>query len=855
MKLLQLALRELRFRGSQKMFSAFFVLNLCFGLFAFLTVVSLKLGLEKAITEKSRESVGADLSISARRDLTDAERKLLRENVPEGSQIESVVQIFSMIRKEGAGRVRLAQVKGIPPALPFAGRVILKNDGRVNAPYGPSLGKKIWVDQALSRDLEVVKGDRLLLGGLGFEVGGVIEEDSAQGAAFSAMGPKILIARSELEKTGLVGLGSISTRTSLVQVPVAYRSQDTLAEIEEKVNRLLEDPAIRVRSHTNAAQESTRLFQYLSDYLGLVSLAALALSALGVIFQFRRFLRAKMKGLAVLRSLGATRAQVVGIPLIQVLFLGLLAGMLAGFAAMASAKPLEAVLNPFSPYPFQAVWEATQWGLAIGVGTLGAALVVLPELLRLQNLQVSDLFRESRLESQVAEERTRMISYTPMLLAWTGLAVYCARSWKVGLLFSAAVLVTGWVVAEVGRVATVWMASLPKNLVARLAFRRMLRSPGATRLAMVTLGISTMLMNLLPQLKNGIETELTDAPGQERPSLFLFDIQDDQKDGVDRLVAQAGMSSVVSSPFIRSRLLSVNGTAFEKEQVKQTAYRTREDEQEQGLRNRGINLTYRQQLTESEKMTSGRAFTSTYSGEGPAEVSVEKRFGERLGLKLGDQLKFDIQGVEIEAKIVNFRKVKWTSFLPNFFIQFQEGVLNETPKTFLNAIRGTLEAKNLFLDSLVAKFPNVSAIDVSEAIRIFKGLVDQITLAITWMAAAVLVAGLMTLGAMIRYEAVSKTWQMNLFRVLGGSPRQVIGILMTEIVWVAGIGSLVGAGLGFAVSYAFTVLVFEGESALRLSPPVFIVLASIALGIGLTFLASRSLWKRHPREILHQEGS
>ncbi|MBL7714341.1 MAG: hypothetical protein JNL01_02670 [Bdellovibrionales bacterium] len=860
MNLIRLALRELRIRGNQKMFSFFFVLNLSFGLFAFLTVVSLKLGLERAISEKSRESVGADLAVSARRDLTQEELKVLQDGLPKGSRASRTVQIFSMIRPNGQKRVRLAQIKGMPDDLPFAGSVELRVQGKVRAPFGGRLGQKVWIDQALSRDLGIERGGKILLGGKVFDVDDVIVEDSNQGSSFSAMGAKVMIGLGALEKTGLVGLGSISTRTWLAEVPMGQRSTDELQKLEDQLNQKLEDPAIRVRSHTNSAQESSRLFQYLSDYLGLVSLAALALSAFGVIFQFRRYLSSKIKGLAVLRSLGASSSQVLGIPLIQVLFLGTLSGLLAGWAAQLAAIPLEAILEPLSPYPFRAVWASSQWVLAIAVGTLGAAFFVIPELLRLLEIPVSELFRESRMEKESTPFRPW--AYLPMLFGWTALAVMTARSWKVGLLFSLAVLFTGFLVAVLGRWVTRWASLISffqNSLVLRIAFRRMTRSPGATRLAMITVGVSTMLMNLLPQLRNGIESELADQGGSGgpggRPALFLFDIQDEQKQGVDHLVEKSGMTTVVSSPFIRSRLLSINGKAFEKEQVKNTAYRTREDEQEQGLRNRGINLSYRQRLTESETLVSGREFTETYKGEGPAEVSIEKRFADRLGLRLGDLLKFDIQGVDIDAKIVNFRRVRWSSFLPNFFVQFQEGVLNETPKTFLNALRGPEEAKNRFLDQLIEKFPNVSAVDVSEALRIFRNLVDQIRMAITWMAGSVLIAGVMTLSAMVRYDAASKTWQMNLFRVLGGTPKQVFSILALETVWVAFVGSLVGASLGFLVSFSFTVLVFEGEPAFSAQSAGVVISISVFLGLALAWIFGRGLSRRHPREILHQEGS
>ena len=50
-------------------------------------------------------------------------------------------------------------------------------------------------------------------------------------------------------------------------------------------------------------------------------------------------------------------------------------------------------------------------------------------------------------------------------------------------------------------------------------------------------------------------------------------------------------------------------------------------------------------------------------------------YKEALGSKLGDELKFDIAGETLEVTISSFRKVKWDSMQPNFFLMFPPGLL------------------------------------------------------------------------------------------------------------------------------------------------------------------------------------
>jgi putative ABC transport system permease protein len=134
---------------------------------------------------------------------------------------------------------------------------------------------------------------------------------------------------------------------------------------------------------------------------------------------------------------------------------------------------------------------------------------------------------------------------------------------------------------------------------------------------------------------------------------------------------------------IRSRILKVNGLDFERKlDIKN--YKTREEEREARFRNRGVNLTYRDKLTASEEIREGKPFSGKLDPN-MAELSVEFRYADRLGFKLGDEISFDIQGLEVKGRIVNFRSVQWTSFQPNFFIIMQSGFLEEAPKTFIGS--------------------------------------------------------------------------------------------------------------------------------------------------------------------------
>ena len=182
------------------------------------------------------------------------------------------------------------------------------------------------------------------------------------------------------------------------------------------------------------------------------------------------------------------------------------------------------------------------------------------------------------------------------------------------------------------------------------------------------------------------------------------------------------------------------------------------------FRNRGFNLSYRKELSESERIVQGKEFSGVFdeSKGDLAEISVEKRFAKRLGFKMGDVLKFDIESIPIEGKIVNIREVKWTSFQPNFFVQFQPGVLEMAPKTFIATIPSLpLEKKHHIQDRLVRELPNISMVDVSRIVKRINEIIEQMSWALTFMSILCLFSGFVVIFSIANHQARTRRWEIR----------------------------------------------------------------------------------------------
>ena len=81
----------------------------------------------------------------------------------------------------------------------------------------------------------------------------------------------------------------------------------------------------------------------------------------------------------------------------------------------------------------------------------------------------------------------------------------------------------------------------------------------------MALGLGVFLTIFIPQVEDLLEKEISPAKNLKLPSLFLFDIQEDQVKGLEKLLLDKGSSLLDPTPLIRARILKVNGKEFKKE--------------------------------------------------------------------------------------------------------------------------------------------------------------------------------------------------------------------------------------------------------------------------------------------------
>jgi len=219
----------------------------------------------------------------------------------------------------------------------------------------------------------------------------------------------------------------------------------------------------------------------------------------------------------------------------------------------------------------------------------------------------------------------------------------------------------------------------------------------------VAFGTGIMVLLLLGLVRNDLANDWKLSLPTDIPNFFFINIPNDQRDAfMSDLTARGALPSRVM-PMIRGRLVALNGTPNDRLRFR------REDGEE--FAGREQNLTWADELGPDNRIVEGQWFAPGVKGQ--HLVSIATEFQESMGLKLGDKMTFDIAGETVEATIANFRKVKWDSFQPNFFIVFAPGVIDNTAGTYMTSVHfPSGEAKSLA--SLARKYPSVSIFDIQD---------------------------------------------------------------------------------------------------------------------------------------------
>jgi putative ABC transport system permease protein len=336
----------------------------------------------------------------------------------------------------------------------------------------------------------------------------------------------------------------------------------------------------------------------------------------------------------------------------------------------------------------------------------------------------------------------------------------------------------------------------------------------------VALGLGTLVVASMWLVETRVRAAILAQIPADAPSVFLVDIRPSQWDQVQELLMAAGATTTDQVPVVMARIASIDGVSVD--DLARDA--SDDDTLSRRVLTREQRLTWRATLTSDNRIVEG----ALWSDPARPEVSVERRFAERLGVHVGSRITFDLQGVPLDVDVTSLRSVEWQSFSINFFLVLEPGALEGAPALYLSNARVPEENEQSLQDALAARFPNVTMIRVRPILERVTELIERLVAGLRVLGWFTVVAGVTILAGAVSSTSLQRAAEVALLKTLGVTRGGVVLLLAIEHALCGALAGTVGAGGALLLAWGYLHKVAEIDVPL---PLVIVPLAALGCAI------------------------
>ena len=866
-----LAARESRFARRRLLL---FLSAISLGVAALVATEGLVGGMSAAVRDQSRALLGADLLLSSRQPFGERAEATLDSLAAEGASVARVTSFASMALAPESGGTRLVQVRAAEPGFPFYGRIETEPAGV----WGElQTGRNAIVDPALLVALGAEVGDSLALGQTRFRIAGVLERLPGDVEIASAFAPRVFVPARWLEETGLIQFGSrvdYGAYLRFVDAGAADRAAEAIRDP-------LRPERVRVRTAGEQQRSLSDALGQLGSYLGLVGVFALLLGGIGVASAMAAYMKQKVETIAILRCLGATAPQVFTIYLLQALAMGLAGAMVGVALGLLVQWLLPQLLAGLLPVEVELGLDGVAVATGLGVGVWVAVAFALLPLLQTRRISPLGALRQ-RVEPLRPPRRDwlRWGGWSIVVGSVLALVVVQAGELRLGAAVAAgiaAALGVLWLLAwSVTRLLRrLPLRGLPYPL--RQGLANLYRPGNQTLAVMLALGFGVLLLATLLLTQHNLLRPLRIAEAADAPNLLLWDVQEDQAPAITELLRERGLPVVQRAPIVPMRIAALNGqdvrsfwsetdAGFATDPTAEgdpapadgegDGVEREADQPSRWAVRREYRSTFRDTLVASEEIEAGEWWTGGGDRDAAAlaPVSLEEGVAEELGVGIGDQITWDVQGVEIPTRITSLRRVDWARFEPNFFAVFPPAVLAEAPQTWVLLTRARSPSERAQVQRVVVqRFANVAILDLTLLQDALNQVIGRVSLVIRFLAGFSLATGFVVLLGAVASGRLQRIREGVLLKTLGATRRQIGAILATEYLLLGTLAALTGGALAVGAGWALARWLFEVPFGVPWGSLLVLAGATALLTAAVGVWAGREVFGRTPLEALREE--
>ena len=764
-----------------------------------------------AVELRAAESLAADLRLGSSLPIPGA---YIDRAEQAGLQTASMVIMPSVVFEDD--RSTLSSIRAVSEGYPLRGK--LKISGQllsdaVETTETPARGEA-WASTRLLARLGADTGSTITVGKASLRVTRVLDFRPDQGWQFVDLAPTLLINIGDLESTALIQPGSRVSYRNLFAGPrndiASFKLQiaDNLSSGEQLRDIADSDPQMR-----SAMERSGR-------FLNLASLVSVLLSAVAVAMAARRYAIRHRDRIALLKCLGSQQALILRLNLFQLFMLTLIGaavGTALGFVAQQALAWLASdLIAQELPAPGTS---------PVLLGFMTALFILcgfaLPDLIQMGKTPVLRVLR-----NDIEPPPMRYgISYIAGAAAVLALLQWLIRDISLVLAIAAgtagtfAVLgLAGWLLVKAtGRFRGV------AGVAWRYGLANLNRRGRESVFQVVAFGLGLMVLMLLTLVRNDLMETWRDSLPMDAPNQFLINIQAHEVAQMQQFLSAQDMEVPDFSPLVRARMTAINGV-----DVDQLSF---ENPQGERWAKRESNLSFGEKIQKGNQLTQGQWWQP---GTDEYEISVEENFADDLGLKLGDELSFDIAGEPVSARFSSFRTVEWDTFQPNFFMVFSSAALRDYPATYITALYAKAEDDGNILE-LMRQFPSVTVIDLEASLAQVRDVMDKASLAVQAVFLFTLFAGIAVLWAAVQSSLDERSFESAILRTLGASRSRVLAGVVVEFLAIGFLAGLLASIVASLAAWHLAINVYELEYHLN---PMLWVTGPL---LGMLFVGSSGL--------------
>ena len=816
-----------------------FMASIILGIAAVVSIQLFSSNLKDNIKSQSKTLMGADFIIDSKQEPTERAKAIIDSLQPNASEVNFV----SMIAFPKNGGTKLVKVRGLQGDFPFYGEI---NTLPISASENYQENGGALVDATLLLQFNAKVGDSIKIGELTIPIAGALKSIPGSSAITNSVAPPVIIPFRFIDATQLLQFGSRK------EYQYFYKVSDTLNlnRLENKIGEQLDNANADLDTHTSTTRRLGRRYENVGKFLSLTAFIALLLGCIGIASSVHIYIKEKLQPIAVLKCMGASRLQSFLIYLIQISGIGFIGGLIGSLIGVGLQLLFPYLLKDFLPLTLEINISIQPILLGIFLGLFMSVLFALLPLLKTWFVSPLDVLRVDE-NSNEAPKKIRFLVFGVILLF-----LFLFAFWLVQNVMYAFVFVLGTFItfALLGFVALGFIKLIkrffPKNwnFTARQSLLNLFRPNNQTVVLVVAIGLGTFLISTLYFTKDILLSKATLEDTSAKANIIILDVQSDQRDNVAKSITSKDLPVLNNIPLVTMRMHSIKGRLVN--DIRQDSAR----KIRRWILNREFRTTYRDSLVASEKVIEGK-WTSEVKDGKIVEISISSNLAEDADVTVGDKIVFNVQGVLMETAIGSIREVDWSQIQLNFSIVFPSGVLEEAPQfnVFTTSVPDENSSANLQRD-LVAKFPNVSIIDLRQVFTLVENILDKVTWVINFMAFFSILTGIIVLIGSVRTSKYQRIKESVLLRTLGAKNKQILQITTYEYLFLGILGSLVGILLALLSSFGLAIFVFK-EPFIPSIIPFSVFLTGITLLIILIGLSNiQSVLKSSPLEVLRREG-